>query len=263
MIKKTLRFDENMFSDDQGGIGLLQQFINKKIGSHVNPERKGSVRGERIGDTKERLAAAGFSLTNLTGKRISELLNLSYNSLRQWKTQLHFNELIERIGSEFASVIVDRLLDFSIYERQANRYVQGAGIILPSFFDAPTLLELSFYSDELCVKITNNLEARIDAMVDDDLKSTVRFWCYILFGKETVYAVYDPDGVPLTVVQPPILKVEKKKFNAAIKYKIDEALHTLSEIYVKDEKGAVSLRVDYEKLEVAKTMLEVLSAYFG
>ncbi len=82
---------------------LLGRFIQEKLDSYIEPERKGTAKGDEIGFSRKKYEASLYNITNLKMKYLSKTLNISYGLLRKWRTEDTFRAMIERHSREFAS----------------------------------------------------------------------------------------------------------------------------------------------------------------
>lgn len=69
---------------------LLENFIDKRIRSYVEPEREGTPRGESIGLSSKKYLATLLMLRDLKLKDIAAQVGVSYGLLRKWTTEKQF-----------------------------------------------------------------------------------------------------------------------------------------------------------------------------
>ena len=87
---------------DLGAYIHLGLYIEEKMDAYVEPERKGTPKGEEIGFSRQKYGASLMNITTLKQKRIAKLLNVSYGLLRKWRTEERFREMVETHCREFA-----------------------------------------------------------------------------------------------------------------------------------------------------------------
>ena len=85
---------------------FLDKFIKAKLDSYVEPQRKGTPRGEPIGFSKQKYEATLLLMTNSKQKDIAESLGISYGFLRRWRTEKKFLELTKKHCNEFREVVM-------------------------------------------------------------------------------------------------------------------------------------------------------------
>jgi hypothetical protein len=89
---------------------LLQAFIEEKLTSYVEPERKGTAKGDPIGLSKVKYEAGLYMLTRMTYKEIAEQLNVSHNVVLKWRTETLFMSTLDKHTNEFAELFGNRVL---------------------------------------------------------------------------------------------------------------------------------------------------------
>jgi hypothetical protein len=88
---------------------LLYRYCDKVINGYINPPREGVKKGDKIGSSFERNAAAVFiGLTNLEMQLISERSGISYASMRTWNTDEDFKKAQEDRRIEFAAFVEEQ-----------------------------------------------------------------------------------------------------------------------------------------------------------
>jgi hypothetical protein len=85
---------------------FLEKFINEKLNSYVEPQRKGTPRGEPIGFSKQKYQATLLLMFDMKQQDIAELIGVSYGLLRRWRTEKKFLELTEKHCNEFRERIM-------------------------------------------------------------------------------------------------------------------------------------------------------------
>jgi len=85
---------------------FLQKFINEKLNSYVEPQRKGIPRGEPIGFSKQKYKATLLLMTNRKQKEIAELIGVSYGFLRRWRTEKKFLEMTKKHCNEYRERVI-------------------------------------------------------------------------------------------------------------------------------------------------------------
>lgn len=143
---------------------LLQKFINEKIDNYVEPERKGTPKGDPIGFSKVKYEASLAMLYNYSQKWIAENLGVSYGLLRKWNTEENFKKLIENHMAEFARLYHNRfssvLKEFIKLARNFadDSFNKPAVELLKTKFESPKIDDFAdqhYYSPALWEKIKN------------------------------------------------------------------------------------------------------------
>ncbi|MDY6862953.1 MAG: hypothetical protein SVR08_11885 [Spirochaetota bacterium] len=89
---------------------LLAKFIAEKIRSYVEPQRKGTPKGEPIGFSKKKYMASLLMMTGFNQKIIASDLGVSYGLLRNWNTEKPFKKLVEKHNKEFNEFLMVSLV---------------------------------------------------------------------------------------------------------------------------------------------------------
>jgi hypothetical protein len=89
---------------------LLEKFINKKLKGYVEPERKGTTKGDPIGLSKVKHEAGLLMLTRMAYKEIAEQLNISHGIVLKWRTEALFMSTLEKHANEFAELFGNRVM---------------------------------------------------------------------------------------------------------------------------------------------------------
>jgi len=147
---------------------FLQKFINEKLNSYVEPQRKGTPRGEPIGFSKQKYKATLLLMTNMKQKEIAELIGVSYGFLRRWRTEKKFLEMTKKHCNEYLEMAMAYFNDIDnsgsfIPEHAFNDY---------SSYGKMALGALSSWIMENKDKIENN--------DPDTIRATLNFNKYIL-----------------------------------------------------------------------------------
>lgn len=82
-------------------MGILQEFIKNKVENYVEPERKGTPKGEPIGFSLVKYEVNLLMLTNLKVKEIAKDWGISEGLLRKWKTERAFKVLEDEHIKDF------------------------------------------------------------------------------------------------------------------------------------------------------------------
>lgn len=90
-------------------MGILGEFIKNKIENYVEPERKGTPKGELIGFSLVKYKATLFMLTNKKVKEIVKILGISEGLLRKWKTEQSFKDLENEHINDFINYYTIRI----------------------------------------------------------------------------------------------------------------------------------------------------------
>ena len=89
---------------------LLFKYCDKEINGYDEPERRGVHKGDRIGSSFMRNAAAVLvGLTNIQMKILAETSQMSYSSMRTWNTQEDFKNEKERRCQEFIDFVKEEI----------------------------------------------------------------------------------------------------------------------------------------------------------
>jgi len=76
---------------------LLEKFLNEKLKNYMEPQRKGTPKGEPIGFSKQKYQATLLLMADMKQKDIAELIGVSYGLLRRWRTEKKFIEMTKSI----------------------------------------------------------------------------------------------------------------------------------------------------------------------
>jgi hypothetical protein len=90
---------------------LLQKFMKKKLKSYVEPERKGTMKGDPIGLSKVKYEAGLLMLTRMTYKEIAEQLKVSHGIVLKWRTEPLFITTLGKHTNEFTELFGNRILE--------------------------------------------------------------------------------------------------------------------------------------------------------
>ena len=89
--------------------GLINEYSFLKGKTHLEPTRKGTPKGYKIGFTRTKeMASILVGVTNLKIKKIAESCEVSYGLLRKWKTEDDFKSRSKEHCQKFAEEIVKR-----------------------------------------------------------------------------------------------------------------------------------------------------------
>lgn len=102
-----------MIIDDNGERtqGLLSRFIEDRVKRYVAPSRRGIPRGEPIGFSERKHKGILLSLSSTELTKQAEILEVSYELLRKWRSEDRFLEEVERYATEFAEIIYLRFIE--------------------------------------------------------------------------------------------------------------------------------------------------------
>lgn len=94
---------------------IVDRFQNAMLKDHVEPERAGTTRGDPIGFSHLKKAAAlRVALTRKEKKQIAAGLAISYAGLRKWETEEAFKALMHHYERDFGPFAVVAILDREI-----------------------------------------------------------------------------------------------------------------------------------------------------
>jgi len=146
----------------------LWTFIREKLGSHREPIREGVPRGDLIGfSSKKYQVMLWTALLGVGPQELAREYNVTYDVLRQWRTELEFKRLVEKNQQEFTDRFVRQLKAKWDEARQHNRQPEEEELGLP---------DLHLYGPDLVGGIIRRIET-ITATSDIP---TVAFWMYVL-----------------------------------------------------------------------------------
>lgn len=129
------------------GKTLLRKFIDERVRDYLEPQRRGTPKGEQIGLSREKFIASLYFLYNLKQKDIAKKVNISYGLLRKWRTEENFNGAIESHVSDFTVYALSHFLKtgkktylqemqvFNLPLNEIGGYKISAESILPEFVD--------------------------------------------------------------------------------------------------------------------------------
>ena len=102
----------------------LFRVCNREINGYIDPPKEGVAKGDKIGPSFMRNAAATLiALTNLQMKVISQRSGISYASMRTWNTQEDFKKAQDRIRREFIDFLKDAMNHGVKEKDQFDRYL--------------------------------------------------------------------------------------------------------------------------------------------
>lgn len=107
----------------------LKSFISDKLSKHIEPQRLGTPRGEKIGFPKVKYHTALLvGLTRAKQKDIAAHLRIGYSLVRKWKYDFKNGGVVESLQEEFAAGIMQKTLilcdDYSEFS-DADNYSYG------------------------------------------------------------------------------------------------------------------------------------------
>jgi len=215
----------------------LESFINKKIKNYVPPEKKGVPRGEPIGFPREKYYASLLLLHTDSLKDIAKKVNSPYGSLRNWKAEGEFNEMVHRHATEFIKSFRKsiEIRAKKQYEKVNNLFKNPLILGIENFplakSDVKELQDIKNFSKYLSVKIVQQVFKEFEQMM-------------IYFG--TAYAAPEFD-----------LKYPKSSFNTN-----DSNKHTTKQRLGKNSLDSKYTGIIY-LLTIINELLTVLSMFSG
>lgn len=106
---------------------LLKKFIREKLKNYVEPERRGTPKGDSIGLSKVKYEATLLMLTSAPYKEIAKFLNISHGLVLKWRTEPSFKATLDEHQTEFSTLFVKHILevtstikDFNVPENYNN-----------------------------------------------------------------------------------------------------------------------------------------------
>ena len=92
---------------------LLDKFIKEKLKSYIEPERKGTAKGDPIGLSRVKYEASLFMLSRITYKELAEQLKISHGLVLKWRTEALFKSTLEKHMVEFGILFGKRVLEIA------------------------------------------------------------------------------------------------------------------------------------------------------
>lgn len=89
---------------------LLDEYVTEKEGTYIEPERKGTAKGEEIGFSFVKYQSTLYALTSSSSKDIATHLGLSYGLLRVWRTEESYLRMIKGHVADFSFLFVNNIL---------------------------------------------------------------------------------------------------------------------------------------------------------
>ena len=150
-----------IISDREGGKELsdtlLKEFIGSKLDEYDEPKREGTPKGDAIGFSRKKYCASLTSLYNIGNKQIAGLCKSTDGTVRVWKTQDDFKEMVQKHQEEFAEIFVKHLIEIatdmfkdypeSPYDTITHPFVFASLITPPLLWEE--IEDLYNYTDEL------------------------------------------------------------------------------------------------------------------
>ena len=100
---------------------LLQEFIIEKAKNYLEPQRKGTPKGDPIGFSKEKFLCSLYMLYNTPQKEIAQMLKISYGLVRKWNTEKAIKDTILIHCFEFADYLFKYLRDKTNSDLQQHK----------------------------------------------------------------------------------------------------------------------------------------------
>ncbi len=169
--------DKSVLSDIKHGeaITILERFIKEKYLSYIEPQRKGTPKGDPIGLSKQKYHAALLMMTRKKSKDTARIVGVSYQMLRKWKTEKIFKENATKLCKEFARLAFASLRD--MLQQEINYECRGwkefksskPEINLEDFLDAKLYSPQLKYEimDLVGLSIFNYVDARVAVAIRD------------------------------------------------------------------------------------------------
>jgi hypothetical protein len=99
--------------DGQPIRGMLADLIHEKAAAYVEPQRKGTPRGQEVGFPLKKYIATLVELTNIPAKQVAEKLGVSFGLLRKWKTERRYWMLVGEHHQELSRRYWDYIKDYT------------------------------------------------------------------------------------------------------------------------------------------------------
>jgi hypothetical protein len=147
---------------------FLEKFINEKLNNYVEPQRKGTPRGEPIGFSKQKYQATLLLMADMKQQDIAELIGVSYGLLRRWRTEKKFLEMTKKHCNEYLEMAMAYFND-----------IDNSGSFIPehAFNDYSSYGKMALGA--LSSWIMENKD-KIDNDDPDTIRATLNFNKYIL-----------------------------------------------------------------------------------
>lgn len=87
---------------------LLTKFIADKLSNFIEPQRKGTPKGEIIGFSFTKYKASLHMIPHAKMKEIAERLGISYGVLRKWNTEQEFKNMVKKNKEEFNLLLIEQ-----------------------------------------------------------------------------------------------------------------------------------------------------------
>lgn len=202
----------------------LENFISRKIETHIEPSRKGTPRGNPIGIGKIKYQAALIStLTNFNLEFLSKQVKGKYGVVRKWRTQADFKACSHSISNEFKSIIDWELTDIFIH--LAEDYKRGR------FHDHAELFERFIDSNTYNKQIINHIVGKLNHYVYELPNGDVAF-------HDMVYYLAKYSGAPM------LLEFYNQLQKRLKEHLLEEAIESLEQPELSDEeKGGVVFKL--------------------
>lgn len=145
------------------GATLIGDFVGQKTASYIEPERKGTAKGDEIGFSQKKYEASLWNITSLKLRILAILLGISHGLLRKWRTEEKFKKMIAQHCREFAEYFCNFIEELVAKELEFDKTGR------PSDQEYKTyLLECerkvnngAMYGSQLCENIREILEIKI------------------------------------------------------------------------------------------------------
>lgn len=98
-----------LIANSQHSETLMTEFIYDKLDSYIEPERKGTPKGDTIGLSRKKYEASIYNITNLKQKSLARLLDIPYGVLRKWRTEDIYKKEFRKHCVEFARRFCNRI----------------------------------------------------------------------------------------------------------------------------------------------------------
>jgi len=83
--------------------------MKEKLNSYIEPQRKGTPKGEPIGISIKKYLAMLYSISDLSQKEIADKLRINHSLMRNWSSEEEFRILLEKHLREFAVYFLKHL----------------------------------------------------------------------------------------------------------------------------------------------------------
>lgn len=153
---------------------LLGEYIKEKMDTYVEPERKGTAKGEEIGFSRVKYQASLYGITKVKQKYVAELLGVSHGVIRKWRTETSFKKMTEKHCREFAQIFhnyIEQLVADELHFQEVGRPKdEDYELYLTEYHQ--NVDDGDVYGSQLCDNIKDVLEKKM-AEIEEHKKQNI------------------------------------------------------------------------------------------